>query len=62
MPRSKNPNKGEDEDEDENVSEPQQKSTFDYFIRRKRRGRPKKHANLVTNKVEARKKHKKQPK
>ena len=53
MPRSKDPNKGKDSDQedDENVSEPQQKSMFDYF-KRKRRGRPKRRANLATDKVE----------
>ena len=45
MPRSKDPNKGKDEDDDENVSEPQQKSMFDYF-KRKWHGRPKRRANI----------------
>jgi hypothetical protein len=60
MATSKDPNKGEDE---ENASsEPQQKSLFDFY-KRKKRGRPKKPANLVTDKVEVvRKMPKKQPK
>jgi hypothetical protein len=60
MATSKDPNKGEDE---ENASsEPQQKSMFDFY-KRKKRGRPKKHANLATDKVEVvRKMPKKQPK
>jgi hypothetical protein len=43
-------------------SEPQQKSIFDFY-KRKKHGRPKKHAKLVTDKVEVIKKMpKKQPK
>jgi hypothetical protein len=44
------------------VSEPQQKSMFDFY-KRKKRGRPKKCANLATDKVEVVQKiPKKQPK
>jgi hypothetical protein len=59
MATSKHPNKGEDE---ENASsEPQQKLLFDFY-KRKKHGRPKKCANLVTDKVEViRKRPKKQP-
>ncbi len=59
MTTSKDPNKGEDE---ENASEPKQKSMFDFY-KKKKRGRPKKQANLAKDKVEVVKKMpKKQPK
>jgi hypothetical protein len=59
MATSKDHNKGGDE---ENVSEPHQKSMFDFY-KRKKHGRAKKCANLATDKVEVvRKMPKKQPK
>jgi hypothetical protein len=52
MATLKDPKKGEDE---ENTSEPEQKSMFDFY-KRKKRGRPKKQANLATDKVQVVKK------
>jgi hypothetical protein len=58
MATSKDPNKGENE---ENASEPQHKSMFDFY-KRQICGRPKKCANLATDKVVVvRKMPKKQP-
>jgi hypothetical protein len=48
MATSKDPNKGGD---GENASEPQQKSMLDFY-KRKKCGRPKKHANLAMDNVE----------